>query len=125
MLQCPDTVVLIYVGKLPDFHQVRARGLWRLQVRFKQRCLRQFGTLPFQEQRFAHVRVTRVLGARERLMDEDKNLQLACGGAIDALVSGGYLRDDSPADAIFEFHQDPARRAMGPRLEIHISYAPG
>lgn len=128
----PDAVTLIYEGHLPQMN--RERPDWRRRWNLKQRALRQFGILPQRETRRAHLTITRILGPRERVMDED-NLRYAAKGAIDALPNryrapiggkwlggGNWIVDDSPAWITSEWHQDPARRSQGPRVEIRIAY---
>ena len=118
----PNPLRLVYVGKLPDMHRARVGQQWRVQWWAKQKALKQFGSLPRQERRRADVCITRVLGPRERLMDEDKNLQWACGGLVDAMVTGGYLAGDDPKHAGFSFRQDASRRTIGPLIEVVITY---
>ena len=67
----------------------------------------------------AIVEITRVLGPREREMDSD-NLAYACKGLRDPFVQGGYLVDDAPRWATFQYRQDGSRRDDGPRIEVHI-----
>ena len=115
------TYRLIYVGKLPRVNR-QSPSYW-LRYGLQQRCLKQFGILPKRQTHRARVAVTRVLGPRERLMDEWENLRVAFKGGIDALVKGGYLVDDSPKWVSFnEPRQDTTRRHQGPRIEITITY---
>ena len=111
---------LIYVGHLPRVN--RQAPHWGVRWRLKRNCLKQWGIWPHPASQKAHVTVTRVLGPRERLMDEWENVRVAFKGGIDALVQGNYLVDDSPQWAIFECRQDASRRFEGPRIEVDIHY---
>lgn len=112
---------LVYVGKLPRMNR-QMPSYW-LRYGLQRRCLKQFGMLPRRETRKARVSIVRVLGPRERLMDEWENFRVAFKGGIDSLVTGGYLVDDSPRWVSFsEPRQDATRRHLGPRIEIDITY---
>ena len=125
---------LVYAGKLPRVNVQAAH--WSLRWRLKQACLKQWGVWPFPATQKAHVTITRVLGPRERLMDEVENLRWACKGLTDALKNrrpredarrgynggGNYIIDDSPRYSTFSFLQDETRRELGPRVEIDIRY---
>lgn len=117
-----ETIRLIYVGKLPRMNRQQPSYWWRYQLR--RRAQAQFGMLPRSHwaTRAGVVTITRVLGPRERLMDEFDNLRYAMKGLVDALVTCGYLVDDSPQWASFTVGQDATRRADGPMVEISITY---
>jgi hypothetical protein len=116
----PDTVRLVYVGKLPRTNRNAVH--WSVGYRLKQQALRQFGQLPFRVERKARVQVTRVLGKGERGQDLFENAPWRVKKLIDAAVQAGYLYDDSPAWAVFTYAEDATRRAEGPRVEITLEY---
>jgi hypothetical protein len=113
---------LVYPADLPH---IGASMHWWVRYRQKQRAMRWFGVLPAAARRFAVAEVTirRVLGPRQRPMDDD-NLRTACKGLRDALKACGYLVEDSPTWARFRYEEDASRRALGPRVEVVIVYPP-
>jgi hypothetical protein len=118
------TVVLIYAGWMPDTNALLRQTGYLLKQRLRKRGLATFGQLPPPTMAHWPARVTlvRVLGPGQRLLDESKNLSLATGPLVDALVLGGWLVDDSPKWARFMHDQDATRRQDGPRIEVTIRY---
>jgi hypothetical protein len=127
--------LLVYQGKLPNMNKECPD--WRKRWNLKQACLRQFGILPFPATQFATVTITRVLGPREKVMDEN-NVRYAAKGLEDSLTNrrpkknglgytggGNYIIDDGPAHVEFRYVQDHARREEGPCVEVLIQYEKG
>jgi hypothetical protein len=114
---------LVYLDRMPKIngHQVSRYARSRLSKRAR----RIFGSddIPWfmQPQVKASVRIVRVLGPRQKPMDDD-SLALLTGGIRDALKPG-YIKDDSPKWATFTYVNDGTRRAIGPRIEVEIVYA--
>lgn len=118
-----DAVHLVYVGPLPRMNR-QAPSYW-YRWTLKRNALRQFGILPPTRRATgkAHIRITRVLGPRQREMDAFENLPHALKGLVDALVTGGYLVNDGPKWMSYDPPvQDGTRRELGPRIEIDITY---
>ena len=117
-----EPIRLVYTGKLPQMNKQHPSfwGRWNQ----KKTALRQFGVLPGSARatRKASVTIVRVLGPRQRPMDELENLGACLKGLADALVQGGYLVNDSPAWVSWNLSQDGSRRSRGPRVEITIRY---
>lgn len=113
-------VHLIYVGWLPKIscHQVHRFARSRLVHRAR----RAFGVLPpcLYPQTHAHVEMIRVLGPRQKPMDDD-SIALLTGGIRDALKPS-YIVDDSPKWATFTYRNEDGRRDIGPRIEVRITY---
>lgn len=111
--------LLTYTGWLPKISnkQVHHKAVWNLM-----KCGRRtFGELvSWHEQRYATVKVVRVLGPRQKIMDRDK-ISSTCAGLVDALVPS-YLKDDSEDWADITYTNCTTRRSEGPCIEILISY---
>ena len=118
-----ELVHLIYDGPLYNLNRSNPK-IGHLKAAMLKHARRQFGTLPPSHAARvpAQVMICRVLGPRQRFLDDDKNLGNATGQLVDALVQGGWLVDDSPKWATFRFRQDDSRRQLGPRIEIDIHY---
>jgi hypothetical protein len=113
-------VHLIYVGWLPRIsgHQVHKFARSRLSKRARIA----FGVLPplLYPQTHAYVQIIRVLGPRQKPMDDDSIMQLTVG-LRDALKPS-YIVDDSPRWATFTYRNEDGRRFLGPRIEVRITY---
>lgn len=111
---------LIYGGRLPKIncHCVHPMARWRLMKAAR----RTFGNPPYlmHPATKAHVTITRVLGPRQKPMDDDSIAQLTAG-LRDALKPC-YVVDDSPGWATFTYVNDGTRREMGPCIEVVITY---
>jgi hypothetical protein len=112
---------LVYAYDLPR----NSGGVhWRIRQAQRDRARRLFGSLPDTRRvrKRAVVRWTRVLGPRQRDMDES-NFCMLTKGIEDALTIGGYIVDDSPKWIDRLPHtEDGTRREFGPRIEISIHY---
>lgn len=67
--------------------------------------------------------ITRLLGRRQRVFDDDN----AVGGAkqlIDALVRCGWFVDDGPDFLVVRVAQDAGDRAAGPAVRLQVERAP-
>jgi hypothetical protein len=116
----PSGHFLVYPHELPH---IGATMHWWVRYRQKQRAMRWFGVLPAACRRdaVAEVTILRVLGPRQRPMDDD-NLRTATKGLRDALKACGYIVDDGPRWARFTYAEDGRRRGVGPRVEVRIVY---
>jgi hypothetical protein len=115
-------LLLIYDGKLPKINGHQVNRFARSRLAKKCRIVFGTGTIPpmFYPTGKAMVRIIRVLGPRQKPMDDD-SLALLTGGARDALKPA-YIRDDSQKYATFTYTNDGTRREVGPRIEIEITY---
>lgn len=115
-----DGYQLIYPYNLPH---VGDSMHWRIRFEQRKRAIRIFGELlpQLRATSYAEVTITRVLGGHQRRYDSD-NLRTACKGLRDALKHCGYVVDDSPTWAQFEYLEDETRRSLGPRVEVVICY---
>jgi len=117
-----EPIHLVYVGHLPRMNKQHPTYWHRWNQ--KKSAMRQFGMLPpaLRATRKAVVHITRVLGPRQRPMDQLENLGACLKGAADALVQCGYLVNDSPKWVEWSICQDGNRRSDGPRVEFCIQY---
>lgn len=67
------------------------------------------------------VRLTRILGKRQSLIDHDSGLRGNSKQLIDALVACGWFHDDKPKHiANVLFQQDDSQRQNGPATRIEV-----
>jgi hypothetical protein len=111
---------LIYCGWLPKINGHQVHRFARSRLTKKGRAA--FGVLPpmLYPKGKAHVEIIRVLGPRQKEMDDD-SIALLTGGLRDALKPS-YIVDDSPKWSTFTYRNDDTRRMMGPFIEVIITY---
>jgi len=114
-------LVLVYDEWLPSANAMLRMSGWRLKQHVKRQAINTFGTNPFPLKTRGVVHITRVLGPRQRFMDQD-NLRLIMKPLVDALVTCGYLVNDNEVWADISYRQDETRREIGPRIELEITY---
>jgi hypothetical protein len=111
---------LVYYGWLPRVNGHQVNKFARSRLTKKGRAV--FGVLPpiLYPHCKAHVDIIRVLGPGQKPMDDD-NLSAMVSGLRDALKPS-WIWDDSPKWATFRYLNDGTRRAMGPCIEVRITY---
>lgn len=124
-IEKPPDYRLIYTHHLPH---VGDNMHWRIRHEQCVKAKRQFGTLmpTLRATTRAHVTMIRVQGPHQRALDSD-NLRTCLKGLRDALTLKhcGYIVDDSPTWADFDYREDDTRRLLGPRVEVEIRYEEG